>query len=121
MKKTNQKPETCTTNSVGITDLWEEDSGDCVEQGATVSSSSLVSVSSSSTSTTVLTLCAPAPPVRRKFVPPSHSLVSTLCAQFDQRLPQHAAQFLGEDDGAVRDCTGETKGRAEILARLDNS
>ena len=108
---------------MGITDLWEEDSGDCVEQGATVSSSSLVSVSSSSPSSTSLTSCAPAPPVRRrrKFVPPSQSLVSTLCAQFDQRLPQHAAQFLGEDDGAVRDCTGETKGRAEILARLDNS
>ena len=118
MKKINLKSDTCTSKSVGITDLWEENSGDCVEQGATVSSSSLVSVSSSSPSSTVLTSCAPAPPVRRKFVPPSHSLVSTLCAQFDQRLPHSAAQFLGEDDGAVVGGTGETKGRAEILDEI---
>ena len=127
-KITIDKPGTSSIlNTLGNTYLWEAGDRDCVELGrnqeefscATSSSSSLGSVVSSSSSPDS-TLCVPESPVRRKILPPGHS-VSTLCAHFDQRCRTALHNFVGEDDGAVVGRTSETKGRGENRRGLDNS
>ena len=114
------KPKTSSIlNTVENTYLGEAGNSDCVELGrnqeelscATSSSSSLGSAVSPSSSPDS-TLCVQESPVRRKFLPPGHS-VSTLCAHFDQRCRTALHNSVGKDDGTIVGRTCETKGRAE--------
>ena len=122
------KPETSSIlNTVENTYLGEAGNSDCVELGrnqeelscATSSSSSLGSAVSPSSSPDS-TLCVHESPVRRKFLPPEHS-VSTLCAHFDQRCRTALHNSVGKDDGTIVGRTCETKGRAENWIKGDNS